>query len=209
MAVVGTHTAIVGQAVRHHQKGRFHYKVVSGNLIEDLLGDFDMGRFVFDNQNRFKGLTPEQNGVAAAGSVVERQGDFICHQADRIAEMIDQICREMLPYPFFGSKGNEAVAQRIENPDNTVGRALYPRLNRRERKGGKQGLPGGGHIARGKFIGVSGEESVEDIRNGFLGIRTFLDVIVEFLVADLREVDIEFGRLAVRQTRVVEHLFKI
>lgn len=208
MAVVGTHTAIVGQAVRHHQKGRFHYKVVSGNLIEDLLCDFDMGRFVFDNQNRFKSLTPEQNCVAAAGSVVERQGDFICYQAGRIAEMIDQIGREMLPYPFFGSKGYEAVAQRIENPDNTVGRALYPRLNRRERKGGKQGLPGGGHIARGNSAECP-EESVEDIRNGFFGIRTFLDVIVEFLVADLREVDIELGRLAVRQTRVVEHLFKI
>lgn len=102
------------QAVGDDEIVYAQHHIVTRNLGKNLLGDFDVWGFVFHNDAR-TGLPVVDHRVATLGRAVQRERDFIGHQARRVMLVGDEVMHEMLSHPFFRGKGHVFTAQFIED----------------------------------------------------------------------------------------------
>ena len=107
-------TAVVAQTVADNQIIDAKYKVVTTDLVEDLLRDFHRGSFVFHDDARRKAAVIDHR-IATARHPVQLQLHLVCHQGRRIVLLVRKKVDEVLTYPFFGSQSDVTPANKVEN----------------------------------------------------------------------------------------------
>ena len=106
--------AIVGHAVADNQEAGVEHKVVTHNLVENVLRDIHSRRFILHNHRR-TAVAVEDDGVAAAGSAVQFDAAFVGDKACRITEILDEMVDEILPDPLLWCQSHEFLAYPVEN----------------------------------------------------------------------------------------------
>lgn len=107
-------TTVMLKPVADNQIIHFQHHVVTGNLVENFLGDFYLGSLVFHNHPGGE-VTPVKHRVTAFLCTVQLYLHLICHQCLRIAFVSKKKVDEVLPHPFFGRQGDITTADYIEN----------------------------------------------------------------------------------------------
>ena len=102
------------QAVGDDEIVYAQHHIVTRNLGKNLLGDFDVWGFVFHNDAR-TGLPVVDHRVATLGRAVQRERDFIGHQARWVMLVGHEVMHEMLSHPFLRGESHIFAAQFIED----------------------------------------------------------------------------------------------
>lgn len=106
--------AIVDHAVTDNQEAGVEHKVVTHNLVENVLRDIHCRRFILHNHRR-TAVAVEDDGVAAARSAVQFDAALIGYKAFRVAEIFDKMVDEILPDPLLWCQSHEFLAYPVEN----------------------------------------------------------------------------------------------
>ena len=105
---------IMLKPVADNQIIHFQHHVVTGNLVENLLGDFYFGRLVFTIIRAVK-VAPIEHCITAFLCTVQLYLHLICHKRLRIPLVSKKKVDEVLPHPFFGRQSNITTTDYIEN----------------------------------------------------------------------------------------------
>lgn len=113
LPVIG-HAAIMVQSIGYNKITCAEFHIVSYDLVEHLLSDGDMGRFVFHNHHG-GAVWPEHHGVAALLRIVESKTDFVGNDSRRIPQRAGEPVHEMLAHILLGGKHHVFLAQWVED----------------------------------------------------------------------------------------------
>ena len=113
LAVCAHFAAEVSQAVGNNQVPYVKPKIVSGNLVENLLRDSYLRSFALDNQARI-GLTVENNNIAAFLQAVVSYWVLCGHQTKRKTQR-NKVLHNVLTNPLLRRQRNKLASQRVEN----------------------------------------------------------------------------------------------
>ena len=108
------------ESVADHQPVNMKTHVVSAYLVEDLLSEWDMGSFVFQN-HQWLSLLAVDDGITSLACIAQGNGHLVGHQACRISFVGNKEMCEMLPHPLLGSKSNILLPERVEDHHPSVG----------------------------------------------------------------------------------------
>ena len=82
-------------------------------LLKDMLRDGNVGCFIFNYNARYPPRAVIQHTVAAACHAPHVDGHLVGQQCGRVALMLHQVMRKVLPHPLLGREPQVAVAQKI------------------------------------------------------------------------------------------------
>ena len=107
-------TAIVCDAIAHHQVVDMQEHVVDGDLVEHFLCDGDCGGFVLHNHPGF-GVHAVEHTVTAEALLPHGELNLIGQHHLGIAHVMGEEVHKMLAHPFLRSQCHVFPAQMVEN----------------------------------------------------------------------------------------------
>jgi hypothetical protein len=88
--------------------------VVTDNLVENMLGDFDGGGLVLDYDERGAGAVGDKSVATALDAILD-EGNLIAHKSGREILGMDEERDKMLTDKFFGSEGDKTMTKLVED----------------------------------------------------------------------------------------------
>ena len=105
--------AVMLQSIGNDKIFSLKHHIVSANLVEDCLCDFDRRSLVFHNHPRPAVFRVIEHTVTAPGHATHAYGDFVGQQGGGVVLVVHQKVREVLAYPFLGGEPYVSAAQKV------------------------------------------------------------------------------------------------